>query len=228
VRSSTQIPSFFVLCRNDQVSRFLRAAKLPDDLEMILEDHHLGVSEVQYYCHFTAFLINHFTKCVLQMLAPALRALITVNDVSNHELSSFVGEKHEHEEDEHEHDQEGEQEKDDNMQENNEEEEQVCSVGEECEEEEEDDYRVCVQEQKSNMQECDQESRNLVARFAKLEKTDLVAAVHATMELFEKQLEYVHNFITKTTEAKARIEEAVESDPKNSKFSTFKASGFLP
>ena len=56
----------------------MRAAGLPDDLEMILEEHRLGVSAALFlYCrkHF-----NSNETIFLPIFAPALRAHLTVGD----------------------------------------------------------------------------------------------------------------------------------------------------
>ena len=54
----------------------MRAAELPDDLEMILEEHHLGVSAALLSFCRTSFCPTR----VLQALAPALRANFTGDD----------------------------------------------------------------------------------------------------------------------------------------------------
>jgi hypothetical protein len=56
----------------------MRAAGLPDDFEMILEEHRLNVSPALF------FVLPHFnsneTLFFLQIFAPALRAHLTVGD----------------------------------------------------------------------------------------------------------------------------------------------------
>ena len=54
----------------------MRAAELPDDLEMILEEHHLGVSAALLSFCRTSFC----TRRISQALAPALRAYFTGAD----------------------------------------------------------------------------------------------------------------------------------------------------
>jgi hypothetical protein len=120
----------------------MRAAELPDDLEMILEEHHLGVRAVL----LLFFRYSSCTTRVLQALAPALRA---------------------------------------------------------------------------NLTGADDQAR----RFAKLQREDLFAAVDASMESFKQQLEVVHGLVKKATDAKVQLQEAVDKDPANKKFSTFKAAG---
>jgi hypothetical protein len=120
----------------------MRAAELPDDLEMILEEHHLGVRAV-------LLLFSRYSSCttrVLQALAPALRANLTGTD-------------------------------------------------------------------------------DQARRFAKLQREDLFAAVDASMESLKLQLEVVHGLVKKATDAKVQLQEAVDNDPANKKFSTFKAAG---
>ena len=122
--------------------RFMRAAELPDDLEMILEEHHLGVRTI-------LLLFSRYSSCttrVLQVLAPALRAHLTG---------------------------------------------------------------------------ADEQAR----RFAKLQREDLFAAVDASVESLKQQLEIVHSLVKKATDAKVQLQEAVDKDPANEKFSTFKAAG---
>ena len=53
----------------------MRAAGLPDDLEMILEDHRLGVSAALLFSRISIQM-----KRFLQIFAPALRAHLTVGD----------------------------------------------------------------------------------------------------------------------------------------------------
>ena len=55
----------------------MRAAGLPDDLEMILEEHRLGVSAALLLSCRISIQMKHF---FLQIFAPALRAHLTVGD----------------------------------------------------------------------------------------------------------------------------------------------------
>ena len=61
--------------------------------------------------------------------------------------------------------------------------------------------------------------------FARLQTEDLFAAVDASMESLKLQLETVHALVKKATDAKVQLQEAVDKDPTNKKFSTFKAAG---
>ncbi len=54
---------------------------------------------------------------------------------------------------------------------------------------------------------------------------DLRAAVDASMESLQQQLEMMHSSVKKATEAKLQLQEDVDKDPTNTKFSTFKAAG---
>ena len=56
----------------------MRAAGLPDDLEMILEEHRLGVSAALFLSCRISIPMRHFF--FLQIFAPALRAHLTVGD----------------------------------------------------------------------------------------------------------------------------------------------------
>jgi hypothetical protein len=62
-------------------------------------------------------------------------------------------------------------------------------------------------------------------RFAKLQREELFAAVDASLESLKQQLEIVHSIVKKATDAKVQLQEAVDKDPANKKFSTFKAAG---
>ena len=64
-----------------------------------------------------------------------------------------------------------------------------------------------------------------VKSFARLQTEDLFAAVDASMESLKLQLETVHALVKKATDAKVQLQEAVDKDPTNKKFSTFKAAG---
>ena len=64
-----------------------------------------------------------------------------------------------------------------------------------------------------------------VKSFARLQTDDLFAAVDASMESLKQQLEVVHSIVKKATDAKVQLQEAVDKDPANKKFSTFKAAG---
>ena len=61
--------------------------------------------------------------------------------------------------------------------------------------------------------------------FARLQTEDLFAAVDASLESLKQQLEIVHSLVKKATDAKVQLQEAVDQDPANKKFSTFKAAG---
>ncbi len=47
----------------------------------------------------------------------------------------------------------------------------------------------------------------------------------ASLESLKQQLEIVHGIVKKSTDAKVQLQEAVDKDPANNKFSTFKAAG---
>ena len=64
-----------------------------------------------------------------------------------------------------------------------------------------------------------------VKRFAKLQSADLSAAVEASMESIKQQLGTMHSAVKRATEAKSRLQEDVDRDPTNEKFSTRKAAG---
>jgi hypothetical protein len=49
--------------------------------------------------------------------------------------------------------------------------------------------------------------------------------VEASMEALKLQLEMVHGFVKKAADAKVQLQEAINKDPHNKKFSTFKAAG---
>jgi hypothetical protein len=61
--------------------------------------------------------------------------------------------------------------------------------------------------------------------FARLQTEDLFAAVDASMQSLKQQLEVVHSIVKKATDAQVQLQEAVDKDPANKKFSTFKAAG---
>ncbi len=61
--------------------------------------------------------------------------------------------------------------------------------------------------------------------FAKLQTADLVAAVEASMESIKLQLGTMHSVVKTATEAKSQLQEEVDKDPTNQKFSTRKAAG---
>ena len=61
--------------------------------------------------------------------------------------------------------------------------------------------------------------------FARLQTEDLFAAVDASLESLKQQLEFVHSIVKKATDAKVQLQKAVDQDPPNKKFSTFKAAG---
>ena len=61
--------------------------------------------------------------------------------------------------------------------------------------------------------------------FAKLQTADLCVAVEASLESLQQQLEMMHSSVKKATEAKLQLQEDVDKDPTNKKFSTFKAAG---
>ena len=58
-----------------------------------------------------------------------------------------------------------------------------------------------------------------------MQREDLFVAVDASMESLKQQLEIVHGIVQKSTDAKVQLQEAVDKDPANKKFSTFKAAG---
>jgi hypothetical protein len=64
-----------------------------------------------------------------------------------------------------------------------------------------------------------------VTFFARLQTEDLFAAVDASLESLKQQLEVVHSIVKKATDAKVLLQEAVDKDAANKKFSTFKAAG---
>jgi hypothetical protein len=61
--------------------------------------------------------------------------------------------------------------------------------------------------------------------FAKMQTGDLFAAVEASTESLKLQLELVHRLVKKATDAKVQLQEAINKDPHNKKFSSFKAAG---
>jgi len=74
---------------------------------------------------------------------------------------------------------------------------------------------------RANFTGADEQAR----RFAKLQREELFAAVDASLESLKQQLEIVHSIVKKATDAKVQLQEAVDKDPANKKFSTFKAAG---
>ena len=58
-----------------------------------------------------------------------------------------------------------------------------------------------------------------------MQREDLFAAVDASSESLKQQLQVVHSIVKKATDAKVQLQEAVDKDPANKKFSTFKAAG---
>jgi hypothetical protein len=58
-----------------------------------------------------------------------------------------------------------------------------------------------------------------------LHTADLRVAVDASMESLQQQLEMMHSSVKKATEAKLQLQEDIDKDPTNTKFSTFKAAG---
>ncbi len=58
-----------------------------------------------------------------------------------------------------------------------------------------------------------------------MQREELFAAVDASLESLKQQLEIVHGLVKKATDANVELQEAVEKDPANKKFSTFKAAG---
>ncbi len=61
--------------------------------------------------------------------------------------------------------------------------------------------------------------------FAKLQTADLFAAVEASMESIKQQLGTMHSVVKKATQAKSQLQEDIDTEPTNQKFSTFKAAG---
>ena len=64
-----------------------------------------------------------------------------------------------------------------------------------------------------------------VQRFAKLQTADLCAAVDASTESLKQQLGKMHSSVKTATEATLKLQEDVDKDPMNKKFSSFKAAG---
>ena len=61
--------------------------------------------------------------------------------------------------------------------------------------------------------------------FAQLKTENLFAAVDASVESLKQQLQYVHSLVATAASVKLQLQEAVNKDPHNKKFSTFKAAG---
>jgi hypothetical protein len=64
-----------------------------------------------------------------------------------------------------------------------------------------------------------------VKRFAQLQTADLFAVVEASVEAMKQQLGTMHSLVKRATEAKSKLQEVIDKDPTNQKFSTRKAAG---
>jgi ankyrin repeat protein len=64
-----------------------------------------------------------------------------------------------------------------------------------------------------------------VKRFAKLKPKDLFVAVKASVESLKQQLDNVRSLVEKAIDSEVQLQEAMDKDPTNKKFTTFKAAG---